>query len=181
MCDSLKNNFKINLLSIKVKMYIHFSADITENEDDRLTQPYGDPEPVATPSYADADDLAIEEAEDSEDDDDDFNDNDSDNSYNPSECGDEEKADESTLETGQNRMSSMVSNRFVPMDSDDVMDFVEKQKNKNTKRKTESNMLLLKRFLLTRGERRAAHEIPPRDLNDYLAVFFCMCPKRTTA
>ena len=51
-------------------------------------------------------------------------------------------------------------------------DFLEEMKNDNTKRKTESDLNLLKTRLLDNGEQREPMAMPPRELDLYLARFY---------
>ena len=51
-------------------------------------------------------------------------------------------------------------------------DFLEEMKNDNTKRKTESDLNLLKTWLVDNCEQREPRAMPPRELDLYLARFY---------
>ena len=65
------------------------------------------------------------------------------------------------------------------MNQADVQEFIENQKNPATKRKTASHMKVLELFLTSRHEMRLPHEIPPIELNNYLATFFISVQKES--
>ena len=50
-------------------------------------------------------------------------------------------------------------------------DFIDDQENKNTRAKTDRDIILLKTFLQTKGESRNVEEIPPANLDDFLSEF----------
>ena len=64
----------------------------------------------------------------------------------------------------------MADNRFANFDVS-VEDYVDSLENKNTKEKTERDVRLLKTFLSSQNEERELHEIPPQELDKYLAEF----------
>jgi hypothetical protein len=79
---------------------------------------------------------------------------------------------EATLETEHTE-----NPRFLPIEEDDIDRLLDEQKNKRTKVKTEGHMRLLKEFLSTRGEVRLPENIPPKDLNKLLSLFFLSVKK----
>ena len=52
-----------------------------------------------------------------------------------------------------------------------VDDFIDDQENKNTRAKTNRDIILLKTFLQTKGESKNVEEIPPANLDDFLSEF----------
>ena len=61
-------------------------------------------------------------------------------------------------------------NRFVSVNYS-LEEFVEHQKNKNTLSKTQRDVSLLKKFLVSRNEPRELENIEARDLNVLIANF----------
>ena len=61
-------------------------------------------------------------------------------------------------------------NRFVSVNYS-LEEFVRHQKNKNTLSKTQRNVSLLKKFLVSRNEPRELENIEARDLNVLIANF----------
>ena len=59
----------------------------------------------------------------------------------------------------------------------DVDQFIEDQQNRSTSNKTKQHMRLLEEFLATRDEQRPVNDIPPREFNEYLAMFFITLKK----
>ena len=59
-----------------------------------------------------------------------------------------------------------------------IYDFLEEMKNDNTKRKTESDLNLLKTWLLDNGEQREPRAIRPSELDLYLARFYLEAKKK---
>jgi hypothetical protein len=62
--------------------------------------------------------------------------------------------------------------RFIEIDESTTYDVVEQQKNANTKKMTESHTRLFNSFLISKNENRKIEEIPPKDLDLFLAQFF---------
>ena len=56
-------------------------------------------------------------------------------------------------------------------DINSVEQFIEDQENENTRKKTQQIVALLKEFLTLRKESRLFEEIPPKELNAYVAEF----------
>ena len=54
-------------------------------------------------------------------------------------------------------------------DINSVEQFIEDQENENTRKKTQQNVALLKKCLALRKESRLIQEIPPKELNAYIA------------
>ena len=52
-----------------------------------------------------------------------------------------------------------------------VDDFIDNQENKNTRAKTDRDIILLRKFLQTKGESRNVVEIPPANLDEFLSEF----------
>ena len=61
---------------------------------------------------------------------------------------------------------------FVNICAADVNRFITDHENPQTASKTAGHLKLLKNYLVTKSENREIHEIPPRELNEYLACFF---------
>ena len=68
--------------------------------------------------------------------------------------------------------------RFVTLPDDAVQDFILRQENRNTAKKTFYDMKLVKTFLQKKGETREAHDIPPNELDNYLSNFVLSVRKR---
>ncbi|KAJ8315132.1 hypothetical protein KUTeg_007282 [Tegillarca granosa] len=66
--------------------------------------------------------------------------------------------------------------RFI--DDIDVDEFIKQNENQNTLRKTLGHLRVLKSFLLKQNELREIHEIPPIELNEYLAKFLISVRKK---
>jgi hypothetical protein len=75
--------------------------------------------------------------------------------------------------------SGSTTSRFIDFNATSVAEFIESQKNANTKRKTASHISLLILFLKSKNENRPPHTIPPRELNTYLSNFFISVQKDT--
>ena len=89
----------------------------------------------------------------------------SDSEYDPDE------ANESTDEN-EEPCGDIGHGRFIDMAPADVENFIQKQKNKGTLRKTIGHIKLLTSFLNSKGETRPAYELPAEELNELLAIFF---------
>jgi len=63
-------------------------------------------------------------------------------------------------------------------DIDSVVQFIEGQENENTRKKTEQNAALPKKFLTLRKESRLIEKIPPKELNAYVAEFIITVRKK---
>ena len=72
--------------------------------------------------------------------------------------------------------SSSRNSRFV--DKTSVEEFIEGQENKNTKKKTEQNVALLKKFLRLKDESRPVEEIPPHELSSFISEFIITMRKK---
>ena len=68
-------------------------------------------------------------------------------------------------------MASFSSSNSRLADIATVDEFIEGQENKNTKKKTEQNVALLKEFLTPRDESRPKDEIPPHELSSFISEF----------
>lgn len=75
---------------------------------------------------------------------------------------------------GSRRTSDHVNSdsRFKAVTDEDTSIFVESNKNKNTVRKTIGNLKILNSWLESQHETRQLSEIPPAELNRYLARYF---------
>ncbi|XP_052795374.1 transcriptional regulator QRICH1-like [Mya arenaria] len=60
---------------------------------------------------------------------------------------------------------------FVELTSDDVRKLIEDEENKNTMKKTLSDVQKFERFLLNKGEKKAIYQIEPDLLDEYVANF----------
>ena len=60
-------------------------------------------------------------------------------------------------------------NQHRQISEDDTFAFVERMKNSNTKKKTDYDVKKLQQWLSETGEYRCPEDIPPKDLNFYLA------------
>ena len=83
----------------------------------------------------------------------------------------------STSGTGQRftepRLSSSgTGQRFTDVSRADVTNFILDHENSNTASKTKGHVNLLKCFILQSDDNRDIHDIPPVELNTYLARFF---------
>ena len=54
----------------------------------------------------------------------------------------------------------------------DIKAFIGNQSNKNTVKKTQCNVKVLREFFASLGETRAPEQIPPKELDIYLSQFF---------
>ena len=68
-------------------------------------------------------------------------------------------------------------NRFVSVNYS-LEEFVQHQKNKNTLSKTQRDVSLLKKFLVSRNEPRELENIEARDLNVLIANFLLQVRKK---
>ena len=68
-------------------------------------------------------------------------------------------------------------NRFVSVNYS-LEEFVQHQKNKNTLSKTQTDVSLLKKFLVSRNEPRELENIKARDLNVLIANFLLQVWKK---
>ena len=73
---------------------------------------------------------------------------------------------------------SIMVSRFADIVS--VEQFIEDQENKNTKKKTQQNVALLKEFLTLKNESRLMEEIPPEKLNAYFTANLSLRYERKT-
>ena len=68
--------------------------------------------------------------------------------------------------------------RFATISSSDVEEFLTKQQNVNTKRKTSGDMKVFSQFLLSIAELRNPEDIPPAELNTILCKFVLAVRKK---
>ena len=62
--------------------------------------------------------------------------------------------------------------RFVKTTDNEIDQFISNQRNKNTIRKTESDVKLIKQFIFdTTGNNLELESIPPKELNEFLSNF----------
>ena len=62
---------------------------------------------------------------------------------------------------------------YKPIEEEsDLRQFIENQANLNTRKKTVSDMKIWEQFCLSRGENRSMAEIPTKELDCLLGVFF---------
>ena len=71
---------------------------------------------------------------------------------------------------------SIMVSRFADIVS--VKQFIKDQENENTKKKTQQNVALLKKFLTLKNESRLMVEIPPKELNAYISEFIVTVQKK---
>ena len=72
-----------------------------------------------------------------------------------------------------------MASRFADINS--VEQSIEDQENENTKKKTQQNVALLKEILTLRNESRLKVEIPPKELDAYIAEFFITVRKKDSS
>ena len=75
-------------------------------------------------------------------------------------------------------MASSLSNSRPFADITSIEEFIERQENKNTKKKTEQNVALLKEFLRLKDESRPVEEIPPHELSSFISEFIITVRKK---
>jgi len=66
----------------------------------------------------------------------------------------------------------MELDRFIEVDNQATMNIVDEQRNINTKRMTDGHVRLFRTFLESKNENRQIEDVPPADLDLYLAQFF---------
>ena len=71
-------------------------------------------------------------------------------------------------------MASNHTNRFQSLDSS-VEEFIDRQQNENTKKKTKHDVALFHKFLVLKGETRQIDELTPQELNKFLSEFLLLC------
>ncbi len=62
-------------------------------------------------------------------------------------------------------------NQFIELDAEDVRDFVKKQENRSTLRKTIGDIEKLNQFFKIKGENREMKDIPPVELDILVSNF----------
>jgi hypothetical protein len=67
--------------------------------------------------------------------------------------------------------------QFVPIDEEEVDNFIANQENRGTLKKTTSDLRTLMQFLHTKNEKREIHNIPAKELNNLLSQFFISARK----
>ena len=73
----------------------------------------------------------------------------------------------------------MSLNCLVPHGEEYIQCFVDTEANANTKKKTASDIALVRLFLVNEGETSAIEEIPPADLDRYLSKFLVSVRKKS--
>ena len=73
---------------------------------------------------------------------------------------------------------SSETSRFLPSTSSEISNFISVHENKNTKIKTSQDLNLMHSYLVSQGEHRQIHEIPPDQLCDYLSAFLFAVRKK---
>ena len=79
----------------------------------------------------------------------------------------------------ENNEEKTTSGRFVSITDSDVNTFLEGEANKNTQRKTQSDIALVNAFLLAENENRRLEDLPPADLDAYLSRFLLSVRKKS--
>ena len=67
-------------------------------------------------------------------------------------------------------MASNQTNHFQSLDSS-VEEFIDRQENENTKKKTKHDVSLFHESLVLKGEKRQKDELTPQELNKFLSEF----------
>ena len=75
---------------------------------------------------------------------------------------------------------SDVSSRFAEIDEEHLSKFISEQRTPSTHRKTKQHVALFIKFLETKEEKRLPYGITPRELDNYLAMFFLSVRKETS-
>ena len=74
-------------------------------------------------------------------------------------------------------MASNQTNHFQSLDSS-VEEFIDRQENENTKKKTKHDVSLFHKFLVLKGETRQMDELTPQEQNKFLSEFLIMVHKK---
>ena len=70
-------------------------------------------------------------------------------------------------------MASNQTNRFQSLDLS-VEEFIDRQENENTTKKTKHDVALLHEFLVLKGETRQRNELTPQELSEVSGLYFCI-------
>ena len=74
-------------------------------------------------------------------------------------------------------MASNRTNHYQSLDSS-VEEFIDRQENENTKKKTKHHVALFHKFLVLKGEMRQLDELTPQEWNKFLSEFLIMVHKK---
>ena len=74
-------------------------------------------------------------------------------------------------------MASNQTNCFQSLDSS-VEEFIDRQENENTKKKTKHHVALFHKFLVLKGKTRQMDELTPRGRNKFLSAFLITAHKK---
>ena len=74
-------------------------------------------------------------------------------------------------------MASNQTNHSQSLDSS-VEEFIDRQENENTKKKTKHHVALFHKFLVLKGEMRQLDELTPQEWNKFLSKFLIMVHKK---
>ena len=75
------------------------------------------------------------------------------------------------------KMASNQTNHSQNLDSS-VEEFIDRQENENTKKKTKHHVALFHKFLVLKGEMRQLDELTPQEWNKFLSEFLIMVHKK---
>ena len=75
------------------------------------------------------------------------------------------------------KMASNQTNHSQSLDSS-VEEFIDRQENENTKKKTKHHVALFHKFLVLKGEMRQLDELTPQEWNKFLSKFLIMVHKK---
>ena len=70
-------------------------------------------------------------------------------------------------------MASNQTNRFQSLDLS-AEEFIDRQENENTTKKTKHDVALLHEFLVLKGETRQRNELTPQELSEVSGLYFCI-------
>ena len=74
-------------------------------------------------------------------------------------------------------MASNQTNHSQSLDSS-VQEFIDRQENENTKKKTKHHVALFHKFLVLKGEMRQLDELTPQEWNKFLSEFLIIVHKK---
>jgi hypothetical protein len=104
---------------------------------------------------------------------DDIDEDDTDYTYRP-DVDDESDSepDEDGCDVPHPNTTPQTSSRFADMDVHELSEYIDKQKNRNTARKTKGHMKIFDQFLESKNVTLATHLLPPTRINELLSLFF---------
>ena len=169
-------------VSTEMVQYDHFRLKFGQSQND-IQNPKSMPERSPSPEsvLSDLDEVFLHEVDAMENKAPEMDTNDIDEMENNApeiDTNDIDEIENIASEMATSNLKNTGPNRFVTLPDDAFQEFILRQKNSNTAKKTFYDIKLVKSFLQTKGEMMELNEIPPNELDFLLSTFILSVRKR---